>query len=344
MKLLTLMTRQSANRCRRGMTLLELMVSMAILTVIILGLYSMFEQTQKALLRGGEEIDVQETGRSAFRVILSQVDEVAAAGVYYATNYSQPPIERYRVFSTNFYVAANTNAPFYAARPWYYFPNGRPKDKRYLQQDLIGGETQQHQLQDFFFLTREGLDWKCTGYFVRATAEPSRGMVPRPADAILWQQGVGSLYRFEMKMNYLRMDNEFLQTNIANFFVNPTTGSTVDDPSASRDFSSVQRVADGIMHMRVGCYTNGALVPFVDTFNNITLRDNDPADFVTLTNGQSPSHITIEMGVLEPKTLGLARAIPGGVGASNILRRAAGNVLMFRQRVPVRTRNDRGFK
>jgi prepilin-type N-terminal cleavage/methylation domain-containing protein len=334
MKLLTLMTRQSANRCRRGMTLLELMVSMSILTVIILGLYSMFEQTQKALLRGAEEVDVQEIGRSAFRVILSQVDEVAAAGVYYAAN-SQ-------VFSTNFYVAANTNAPFYAARPWYYFPNGRPKDKRYLQQDLIGGETRQHQLQDFFFLTREGLDWKCTGYFVRATAEPTTNqlMVPRPADAILWQQGVGSLYRFEMKTNYLRMDNEFLQTHIANFFVIPITGSYPKD----FPFENVVRVADGIIHLRVGCYTNGVLVPFVDTFNNITLRDNDPADFVTLTNGQSPSHITIEMGVLEPKTLGLARAIPGGVGASNILRRAAGNVLMFRARVPVRTRNDRGFK
>lgn len=326
MKLLTLMKRSSANRRRRGMTLLELMVSMALLTVIILGLYSMFDQTQKALLRGGEEVDVQETARSAFRVMLSQVDEVAAAGVFYRTNFNLIPPQRYQGFSTNFLVRLNTNAP------------------RFLTQGLVGNTNRTHELHDFFFLTRDKRDWKCTGYFVGPTAEPKDSLVPRPADSALWQQGVGSLYRFELKTNYLRMNDLFLQTNIANFFVKPTTGSTVDDPSASRVFSTINRVADGIVHLRVITHTNGTLVPRVGGINGLTLADNIPADSVTLTNEQTPSHIEIELGVLEPKTLGLARSIPAGVGASNLLYRSAGNVLMFRARVPVRTRNDSGFQ
>lgn len=339
MKLLTLIKRRSANRSRQGMTLLELMVSMALLTVIILGLYSMFEQTQKALLRGGEEVDVQETARSAFRVMLSQVDEVAAAGVFYATNFNVSPAQPYQGFSTNFLVRQNTNRL-------------DPANPDYLIQGLVGTDPvtglvpneRRHELQDFFFLTREGRDWKCTGYFVRATAEPKDLLVPRPGDSALWQQGVGSLYRFELKTNYLRMNDLFLQTNVANFFVNPTTGSTVDDPSASRVFSTVHRVADGIVHLRVITHTNGAMVPLIGGVNNLTPADNVPSHSVTLTNQQTPSHIEIELGVLEPKTLGLARSIPAGVGASNLLYRSAGNVLMFRARVPVRTRNDSGFQ
>lgn len=326
MKLLTLIKRSSANRRRRGMTLLELMVSMALLTVIILGLYSMFEQTQKALLRGGEEVDVQETARSAFRVILSQVDEVAAAGVFYGTNFNLIPPQRYQGFSTNFLVRLNTNAP------------------QFLSQGLVGNTNRTHQLHDFFFLTRDERDWKCTGYFVGPTAEPKDFLVPRPADAAIWQQGVGSLYRFELKTNYLRMDDLYLQTNAANFFVKPTSGSTVDDPSASRNFFTVHRVADGIVHLKVITHTNGVLVPLIGGINGLTLADNIPSDSVTLTNEQAPSHIEIELGVLEPKTLALVRSLPAGVGSSNLLYRSAGNVLMFRARVAVRTRNDSGFQ
>ncbi len=290
MKLLQLMKSPAVDR-RRGMTLLELMVSMALLTVIILGLYSMFNQTQQALLRGAEEVDVQETARSSFAVLVNELDQARVSHL---------------VDATNFAFAPNTNAP------------------TYLRQALIDGSVRTQQLQDLFFLTREGSQWKGVGYFVRATADPRQAMIPRPADANLWNVGVGSLYRFEMTTNHLRTDAYFLQTNFFNFLIDQLPYSNY------RSYTNVQKVADGIVHLRAIGYTNQTLVSFGNVTNNI------PNLFLTSTNHDNPTHVDIELGVMEPKTLGQARVIPGTFAVSNYLFRASANVLMLRARVPVR--------
>ena len=297
MKLLTLMKADPAARGRQGMTLLELMVSMALLTIIVLGLYSMFDQTQKALIRGSEEVDVQETARSAFRVIMEELDQARVA---------------HEFDGTNFAFAPNTNAP------------------RYLRQVLIDGSTNFHGLQDFFFLTREGPRTKLIGYFVRAASDPRQGMIPRPADSNLWTVGVGSLYRFEMSTNYLHVGNRFLQTNFQNHLIDYNPHPFYRQLT----MTNVQKVADGIVHMRIVGYTNGTLVSFGDPTNNVANA------FMAETNHRNPSHVAIAMGVLEPKTLAQARLIPGTFAVSNYLYRSAQNVLMLRARVPLRIAPD----
>lgn len=297
MKLLALINAASGARRRQGMTLLELMVSMTLLTVIVLGLYSMFDQTQKALIRGSEEVDVQETARSAFRVMLEELDQARVA---------------HEFDGTNFAIAPNTNAP------------------RYLRQVLIDGSTNFHGLQDFFFLTREGPRTKVVGYFVRAASDPRRGMIPRPADSNLWTAGVGSLYRFELATNYLHVGNRHLQTNFQNFLIDYAPHPFYRQPL----MTNVQKVADGVVNLRIIGYTNGTLVSFGDPTNN---RANA---FVAETNHRNPSHVAIQMGVLEPKTLAQARLIPGTFAVSNYLYRASPNVLMLRARVPLRIDPD----
>ena len=309
MKLLTLMKRPQTGRRRQGMTLLELMVSMSLLTVIILGLYSMFDRTQRALIRGGDEVDVQETGRSAFRVILSHVDRA-----------NSPDILGF----TNLIIKPNTN--------W----NNMLNLQQTLTQQLVDGSIRIHQLQDFFFLTREGSDWNGRGYFVREAANPHDGPYPIPnrGDSNLWVNGVGSLYRFELTTNHLLTDELFFQTNIANVFQKPSSMSLVNDPTASRSYTNIYRIADGIVHLRVVGYTNGSLVSFGP------LADNIPATSVALTNGQRPSHLEIELGVLEPKVLEEMRAMPNATIVRDKLFEKAANVLMFRARIPLRAGND----
>ena len=293
------------------MTLIELMISMALLTVIILGLYSMFDQTQKAMIRGSEEVDIQETARSAYRVILEELDQATAT---------------YTPGATNFYFGPNTNVP------------------SYLDLALIGNNVRTNFLQDFFFLTRDGNQMKLIGYFVRANATVAPSQLPntqpvfpdvlraRPADANLWTNGVGSLYRYEQSVNYLLAGDRHLQTNFANFLVDDLFHSF----HRNSRVPNVQKVADGIVHFSLRGYTNGTLVAFVDPANNFHLRDNIPKIFMTETNRNIPSHIELELGVLEPGTLQQARLIPSAFAVRNYLHRSSGNVLLLRARVPLR--------
>jgi prepilin-type N-terminal cleavage/methylation domain-containing protein len=309
MKLAQLIRSASPARSRAGMTLIELMISMTLLTVIILGLYSMFDQTQKAMIRGSEQVDIQETARTAFRVILEELDQATAS---------------YKPGATNFYFGPNTNAPFF------------------LKQGLIGNQERAHFLQDFFFLTRETNQWKLIGYFVRANATVSPSLSPntqpvfpdvaraRPADATAWSAGVGSLYRYEHSVNYLLADQNHLQTNFANFLVDDLTHSFHRNSMVT----NVTKVADGIVHMRLKGFTNNTLVAFGDLANNVANI------FLTETNRNIPSHIELEIGVLEPSTLQQARLIPSTFAVSNYLYRASGNVLMLRARVPLRIQSN----
>src|SRR4051812_38323136 len=50
---------------RRGFSLIEILVVVALLSVIILGLVAMFHQTQKALLSTTTQVDFLEAGRAA---------------------------------------------------------------------------------------------------------------------------------------------------------------------------------------------------------------------------------------------------------------------------------------
>lgn len=291
------------------MTLIELMISMTLLTVIILGLYSMFNQTQRAMIRGAEQVDIQETARTAFRVILEELDQATAT---------------YKPGATNFYFGPNTNAPVF------------------LKQGLIGNQERAHFLQDFFFLTRDGNQWNIVGYFVRANATVAPSLNPntepvfpdaaraRPGDANLWTAGVGSLYRYEQSVNYLLADHLHLQTNFANFLVDDLVHSFRRNSSVT----NIQKVAEGIVHMRLRGYTNHTLVAFGEVTNNVANI------FMSEMNRSIPSHIELEIGVLEPSTLQQARLVPSTFAVSNYLYRASPNVLMLRARVPLRINSN----
>lgn len=77
-----------ARRQRRaGLTLLEILVSVALLVVIVLGLTAMFNQTQRAFRSGLVNVDVMEGGRSAVELIGREMEQMEPSHRPFGTNF-----------------------------------------------------------------------------------------------------------------------------------------------------------------------------------------------------------------------------------------------------------------
>ena len=118
------------------MTLIELMVSVSLMTVIVLGLYKVFDRTQKAMRDGANQVDTTETGRSSVGIILRDIEQMSASD---STN------------SVNFDMFQYTNSTVHTVLP--------------------GGTTNISTIQGMFFL-KKGQHWKGVGYEIAPTANP----------------------------------------------------------------------------------------------------------------------------------------------------------------------------
>src|ERR1051326_8535057 len=124
-----------AARPRSAFTLTEVLVVMALLSVIVLGLMATFSQTQRAFRLGMMQTDVLESGRLVTDMVGRELEQMAPS--YANTN----------AFSPNFYGqlmdAQNTS--------W---------------QPVAGGSIPRtNLLEDVFFLKRENQTWTGLGYF-----------------------------------------------------------------------------------------------------------------------------------------------------------------------------------
>ncbi len=118
-----------------GMSLIEIMVAMFLLTVIMLGLISAFYQTQRALKLSTSQTDVLEGGRTTLSLLARELQEIAAS--------KQPE-------GVNLLVTT---------------PPGS------VNMPLVGGDTQTNRLQDFFFLRRRNDVWTGLGFFLTVKGE-----------------------------------------------------------------------------------------------------------------------------------------------------------------------------
>ncbi len=118
------------NRRRQsGLTLVEMLVSSALMLFILLGLTLMFGQTQRAFQGGTKQIDVLEGGRAALDLIVRDLEQMADSGM---------------IGVTNFFVGTVNNAL-----------------------DLKPGLT--NEIQDLYFLTHYNREWHAVGYSVKNT-------------------------------------------------------------------------------------------------------------------------------------------------------------------------------
>ncbi len=120
-----------AVRCGRGFSLIEIMVTVTLLAVIILGLVTMFNQTQRAFTTSLNQVDVLEGGRTASDMIAREMEQNSPS--YYSN-----------VF--NFNVVPTVNS--------YIWPLANPPD------------VVTNVMEKLFFLTRYNQQWNAVGFEV----------------------------------------------------------------------------------------------------------------------------------------------------------------------------------
>ncbi len=307
-----LLTPSRTNLLRRGFTVLELMLSVAIMTVIVIGLYTVFDATQKALRSTMSQVDVLEGIRASSDLMVRDLE-------------SATPLK-----------AANTNFSFAV----YQNPFAVSLELEGLRKDAV--PVLRTALQDLFFVTRQNDTWTAIGYWVGPANTNQLGQ------AIT----VGRLYRYSYETN----GTGFSQNNFYARF------------NGSERIRNSQMVMDGVVHMRVVCYDRAGNRLVVSPENEDPPQDAsgpreldvlnkaygssntdlspwfaDPARntrtayrFSHLTVPAFPSAIELEFAVLEPQVVTRAASIPNVDASRDFLKRHAGNVHFFRQRIPFR--------
>ena len=145
----------------RALTLLEMMVAISLLLIIVLGLYAMFDQTQRAFRSGLTQIDVLESQRASMDIMIRELEQ--SGPLPGATG------------CTNFYTEVN---PFFVP----------------LTLPLNGGTNFYTEADSFFFLNRSTSNWTGVAYLIAATSTNA-------SDLTLFTNGVGTLYRFSVTTN-----------------------------------------------------------------------------------------------------------------------------------------------
>jgi competence protein ComGC len=152
------LTQQNIRMARRSaFTVVELLVAVSIMTLIVLALYNMFDQTQRALRGNVAQVDTLEGGRSAMELMSRELEQMRAGKVVsnvnlYAGMIPPTPIHRQQLVQTNVF---RTNV-----------------------------------LQELFFLSHSNKSWSATGYRI-LTSTNQFGIFDTFA-----LNGVGTLARF----------------------------------------------------------------------------------------------------------------------------------------------------
>jgi type II secretory pathway pseudopilin PulG len=323
-------------------SLIEILVTTALLSFIILGLVAMFSQTQRAFTQSLTDVDVLENGRAVMELVARDLAEAAPANLS---------------TGVNFYVE---------------FPN--PSEKIYtppLLQGLPGNDNapqlRMNYLQPFYFLSHPNQmwpdrAWAATGYYV----------VPDVAGV-----GIGTLYRFAATNAVppppvaSAFPANFLDPSLwGSSFINALTTLRTDTTPLllGAPVSTVTRVADGVVHLSVRLFaTNGFPIvsddisgpmygytayvawtnsngtyleyprPLSEVTNHLNRAWPDNYDRCWFYSNALPACVELELGILERQTYQRYQAIASAnpAAAKLFLSNHVAQVHLFRQRVPI---------
>jgi prepilin-type N-terminal cleavage/methylation domain-containing protein len=306
----------SIPRLRRvsGFSLLEVLVAVGLMSILVLALYSMFDQTQKALRANAGQSDVSEAGRAAMELVTRDVEKAWASRVPAVTN---------NLVIRRTYPASVVNG--------------------------VGDDfTRDSAFHEVFLLCQPDVGVSPGfGLFVAEENNP----LQRVTNAI------GTLYRYEVSGGSPVLDSNGNRLGaVANFapptLVRPGTAFRTFD-NFWREFdrpdatvrTSASRLIDGVVFFRVFAYAASGVV--LD--RTVTLTNDIPADVVpffrsgpdvenltTFGNAALPSAVEVELGIMPPRLLAQFRSLLPSLQAGFLARNFA-NILVFRQRIALRT-------
>ena len=299
------------SRLSRAFSLVEILIVVALLSVIILGLMAMFGQTQRAFRLGMAQTDVLEAGRATTDQIARELGELRASGVDAVNLYAQTP---------GGYVPLLQDLPGDSGPP------------------AAAGTAQQREnvLQDFFFLTCQNRRWTAVGYRTES-ANDVPGTLPLG--------GAGTLFRYTQTFSNTltagaelgRALNDFLLANTNRMQRARITDGVVHLRVRAYDTNGVwmtENLGWSIMATNRGPGVNGP-------------RTGEVA-FYQFWSNAVPGAVEIELGFLESRAMERANSIPATLGNDTArreyLRQQTGRVHLFRQRVPISTVDVKAYQ
>ena len=322
-------------------SLIEILVTTALLSFIIIGLVAMFGQTQRAFTQSLTDVDLLENGRAVMDLMVRDLAEAGPANISNAVN---------------FYVEIPQRGEAIYTPP---LVQGLPGTVNPPQERI-------NYLQPFYFLSHPNQmwpdsAWAQTGYYV----------VPDVRNV-----GIGTLYRYTATnavwpppLSPAPPDN-FLNPGLwGNSFLNALSTLRTDTSPllAGAPFSTVTRVAEGVVHLRVrpfatngfpivsslnplmygytaflgGYWTNATYFtnaqPIIAATNHLNLGCPDRYDGCWFLSNAVPACVELELGILELQTYQRYKAIASDNPAAGavFLSNHVAQVHIFRQRVPI---------
>jgi hypothetical protein len=298
---------------RAAFSLIEILVTVALLTVIILGLFAVFNQTQRVFRATMNSTDVLEAGRAINGNLARELEQVTPSDANMINFYAQ-------------------------------LINAKP-----AVQSLPGTTVGRiNLLSDVFFLMRDNQSWVGVGYCVRVPDDQGRLWLPETARNN-GQLGAGYLYRYSSTLPVLVTNTGFPNVGTAQ---NPQQIYN-DFLAASTPGSSLisNRVCDGVIHFYLRAMdTNGWPIvlsrPPVTTI--VTNNPNAPGEVWSCAyySNAVPAFIQMELGILEPRAFIRYNNLGDATARLNYLKRddIASRVQIFRQRIPVRNMDPTAFQ
>ena len=309
----------SFHRARRllvvgAFSLIEIIVVVALLSVIILGLLAMFSQTQKVFRTGLTQKDVLEAGRMASEMISREFEQTVPSSRTLFNALNQPML--------NFYAEIPAYTPFLQPLPG-------------------ANHSRTNLIEDVFFLTRRNQEWVGIGYFVR-TNHPTTGALGVSA------LGGGTLYRFESSARIPLLPGVFPRDPGTLFQEFNVARGNEFNTNVSRLLSGV------IHFKVRAFDTNAAPVvgnPYATNriwgiLSGPALKDGDAPGEVRLYQFYSnavPASVEFELGVLENRVWERYQALPPAA-QYNYLTNQAGKVHLFRQRVAIHNVDPKAYQ
>jgi hypothetical protein len=337
--LTTLNPQPSTIHRRSGLSLIEILVTVTLLVVIILGLTAMFNQTRKAFTVGLGNVDYQDAGRTAMDLISRELEQMTPTDYGFLT---ASPAGGYYASGLNFYADVS---PSFTLTP----PNTLPN----VTWTMAAGDITNFSIGRLYFVTRYNQQLNVVGYRLLTNQDIT---------------GVGTLYRY----GYNNVDPMRLMGTNNNDFIHDFLGAT--PTSTNRvvdgvvDFRIRAYDRDGLLiptkltrYVTVNAtgditnYTGNAdmsptllFTPsppywldanqepvFVNTNINCSFASTGDPQYAFYSNAV-PAYVEIELGILESPTLTRLQALTNTpLAFTQFLTSHAGQVHIFRQRVTI---------
>lgn len=280
----------------RAFTLIEMMITVALLGFIVLGLTAMFIQTQKAFRAGVAQSDVLESGRAAVDLMVRDLESATPSRIPQVTNF----LSRYETFSIN---------------------------------QLTGSSSPRtNVLSSFFFLTEYNRDWKGVGYVV---AVPDNRIDQVGVGTLYRFEYAANFASPALALSDIAAKFTSVAPNAIYNLVTPDAYAT-DAQNISSNFTRVcdgvisLRVLgydrDGLLLTNAAVQLNNSIIANYAQLGMIEY---------TCTNNALPAYFDLELAVLEAKALERFKAIPVAAAQQAFLARQANAIHVFRRRVAV---------